>query len=116
MYYSDIVLPCLVKNCHYSDSLTLFKYVYECASYVYLNILPSTISPFHHLPLYHLMTFAYFLISDYSGKMSKLIQKYQDSDEALVCNFEKVKAIKRMDVVQVPSWSMRNFLSFKSSQ
>ena len=48
------------------------------------------------------MTVAYDLIRNYSGKRSKLIQKYQGSDEALLCQFLKVEFIKGVWLFQVP--------------
>ena len=62
------------------------------------------------------MTFAYYLIRNYSGEMSKLIQKYQGSGKDLLCQFLKVGVLKSTDVVQVPLWSLINFRYFNSFQ
>ena len=40
--------------------------------------------------------------------MSKLVQKYQGSDKALLCNFLKFEALKGVDVVQVTSWDVKD--------
>ena len=48
--------------------------------------------------------------------MSKLIQNYQGSNEDFLYQFVKVEVIKGMYVVQVLSWAVRNFSSFKSCQ
>ena len=74
------------------------------------------ISPFHHSPLHHFIHFEYYYIPNYSGKMSKLIQKYQGSEEALLCEFAKVELIKGGEMFRVPSWAVSHFGSFKSCQ
>ena len=48
--------------------------------------------------------------------MYKLIQKYQGYDKALLCKFVKVEVLKGADVVQVKSWAVINFSSFKIFQ
>ena len=48
--------------------------------------------------------------------MSKLIQKYEGSEEALFYEFEKFELIKGGEVFQVPSWDVSHFASFKSCQ
>ena len=50
------------------------------------------------------------------GKMSKFIQKYQGSDEDLLCQFSEVELIKRVGVLQVPSWDVSHFPSFNIFQ
>ena len=60
------------------------------------------ITPFHHLPLHHFIHFAYYHIHDYSGKISKLVQNYQGSEEALLCEFSKVELMKGVEVFQTP--------------
>ena len=62
-----IVFLCPVNNFRSGESL-------------YLSIFYITITPFHHSPLHHFIHFAYNHIHNYSGKMSKLIQKYQGSE------------------------------------
>ena len=47
------------------------------------------------------MTFAYGLISNYTGGISKFIHKYQGSDKAFLGQIAKIKALKGTDVVQV---------------
>ena len=59
------------------------------------------ISPLQHSPLQHLIHFVYYHIRNYSGKMSKLIQKYQVSEEDLLCDFSKVEWFKCGEVFQV---------------
>ena len=74
---------------------------------------------FYHfaiLPAHQLMTVAYYCIPNYPWKISKLIQKYQGTDESLLCQFEKLEVVKGTDVVEVPSWNMRSFPPFKSNQ
>ena len=70
------------------------------------------ISPLQHSPLQHLIHFVYYHIRNYSGKMSKLIQKYQVSEEDLLCDFSKVELM----VFQVTSWTVIHSASFKSCQ
>ena len=48
--------------------------------------------------------------------MSEFIQNYQFTDKGLLCQFENFEVVKGTDVVEVPSWDVRNFLSFKSIQ
>ena len=48
--------------------------------------------------------------------MSILIQKYQGSEEALLCEFSKIELIKGGEVFQVPSWAVSHFGFFKSCQ
>ena len=48
--------------------------------------------------------------------MSKLIQNYQGTGEALLCQFLKVGVLKGMYVFQVTSWNVIDFPSFKSFQ
>ena len=62
------------------------------------------------------MTFAYYLIHNWSGKCFILIQSYQGSDEFLLCQFGKIKVLKGRYVVQVTSWGVRNLPHFKSRQ
>ena len=76
MDYYHIVFPCPVKNCRSGESLSF-------------SLLFITITPFHHSPLHHFINFSYYHIRNYSGEMSKLIQKYQEYEEDLLCEFEK---------------------------
>ena len=48
--------------------------------------------------------------------MSKLIQKYQGSEEALLCEFAKFELIKGGEVFQLPSWSVSHLTSFNIFQ
>ena len=48
--------------------------------------------------------------------MSKLVQKCQGYEEALVYQFLKVKALKGADVVHVPLWDVSNLPAFKNFQ
>ena len=62
------------------------------------------------------MTFAYYIIHNYPGNISKFIQKYQGTDEGLLSQFKKVEVCKGTDAVEVTSWAVRNLPFFKSSQ
>ena len=48
--------------------------------------------------------------------MTKLIQKYQGSEEALLIQFVKYELSKGRDVFQVTSWAVGHLPSFKSCQ
>ena len=58
-----------------------------------------TVTPFHKF--HHCIKFAYFIIPDYLGKLYKLVQNYQGTDESLLYDFEKVEVLKGADVVEV---------------
>ena len=45
-----------------------------------------------------------------------MIQKYQGSEEALLCEFAKYELIEGREVFQVPSWAVSHLASFKSFQ
>ena len=45
-----------------------------------------------------------------------MIKKYQGTDKYLLSQFEKVKVLKGADVVELPSWDVVHFISFKSGQ
>ena len=93
--------------------------VLVCPYHCYIYLWTCTIFLFQHLaihhftisPFYHFIIFAYDLIRNHSGKNSKLIQKYQGYDEALLCHFSKVVFIKGIEVFQVPSWTSSHLLS-----
>ena len=113
-YYSHIVSPCLVKNHRSSESLSFSIFYITLTPFCHFSIFPFC--QFTIAPLYHFIHFAYYLIRNYSGKMYKLIQKYQGSEEALLCQFGKSELIKGGEVFKVYSWAMRNFPSFKICQ
>ena len=93
-------------------SLVRRRTVVPVSPYLFQYFIP----PLHHFtisPLHHLIHFAYYHIRNYSGKMFKLIQKYQGSEEALLCELPKVKLIKGGEMFQVPSCSVSHLPSFK---
>ena len=85
MCYSDIVFPCPVKNYRSSKYIYLF-HIFMNVYHIFISLFQHftihhyTILPLHHytiLLLHHFITFEYYLIRNYLGKMSKLIQNYQ---------------------------------------
>ena len=62
------------------------------------------------------MIFSCDLISNYPGKISKLIQNHQGTDKGFLSRFENVEVLKGTDVVEVSTWAVRKFPYFNISQ
>ena len=120
--YSNIITWIILTLCWLVWWRTVYLVSpYLCYIFLYHHF---TIWPFHHPPFDHFtiatlhsfMNFSYDLIRNYSGKMPKLIQKYQGSDKSLLCQFSGVECIKGMEVFQVPSLAVSHFPPFNIFQ